>query len=354
LPDCGAIVPLDASWTKWRSTPTINIERMECHSFHFRGLAMSLPDLEAWAIFAKIAETGSFAGAAAELGLASATVSKAVKRLEARVGERLIHRTSRRFSLTETGRVLAVRAAQILAEGEAVEAEAKAKSATPRGRVRLAAPMSFGLRHLAPALPDFLAAYPEVSVDLQLDDRIVDLVANGIDIALRIADLPDSSLIARRLCPVRRWVVGTPAYFARHGTPRRPRDLKDHACLAYSYLASGETWRFSNGAGIEEAVAVRGPLSATNAEALSYALEAGAGVALQPDFLAWEAVRDGRLVVVLQDWSAPAMTINLMTPAGGPRAVRIGVLLEFLVRRFKSGRAPWTRMTEENVLRATR
>src|SRR6266403_236864 len=202
---------------------------MECHRFHFRGFAMALPDLEAWAIFAKIAEIGSFAGAAAELGLASATVSKAVKRLEARVGERLIHRTSRRFSLTETGRVLAVRAAQILAEGEAVEAEAKAKSAAPRGRVRLAAPMSFGLRHVAPALPDFLAAYPEVSIDLQLDDRMV--------------DLPDSSLIARRLCPVRRWVVGAPAYFARHGTPRRPRDLKDHVCLAYSYLASGETWR---------------------------------------------------------------------------------------------------------------
>jgi DNA-binding transcriptional LysR family regulator len=303
---------------------------------------MALPDLEAWAIFAKVAETGSFAAAAAELGLSGPTVSKALGRLEARFGERLIHRTSRRFALTETGRVLAVRAAQILAEGEAVEAEAQTKSATPRGRIRLAAPMSFGLRHVAPALPEFLATYPEMSIDLQLDDRMVDLVAGGIDVALRIADLPDSSLIARRLCPVGRWVVGTPGYFARRGTPRRPRDLENHACLAYTYLMGGETWRFKDMSGTEEAITVTARLSANNAEALCASLEAGEGIALQPDFIAWEAVRDGRLVVVLADWTTPPLALNLLTPAGGPRPIRTRALLDFLTRRFAAGSAPWT------------
>ena len=304
---------------------------------------MSLPDLEAWAIFARIAATGSFAGAASELGLSTATVSKAIKRLEERMGERLLHRTSRRLSLTETGRVLAVRATRILEEGEAVEAEAQAKSATPRGRVRLAAPMSFGLRHVASLLPEFLSAYPRISVDLQLDDRVVDLVAGGIDIALRIADLPDSSLMARRLCDVRRWVLGTPDYFARHGVPQRPRDLRDHAFLSYTYqIGGGENLRFFDRAGQEEAVTVKGPLSATNGEALGFALEAGLGIALLPDFLAWEAVSSGRLQVVMRDWKPPQGAIHLVTPAGGPRASRVSVLLDFLGQRFCPGAAPWT------------
>ena len=303
---------------------------------------MSLPDLEAWAIFAKVAETGGFASAAAELGLSGPTVSKAVQRLEARLGERLIHRTSRRFALTEAGRVLAVRAARILAEGEAAEAEAKASSPVPRGMVRLAAPMSFGVRHVAPALPDFLAAHPEVSIDLRLDDRVVDLIAGGIDVAVRIADLPDSSLLARRLCPVRRWVVGSPDYFARHGTPRRPRDLRQHACLAYTWLATGETWHFTGATGAAEAVTVKGPLSATNGDALQPALESGLGIALQPDFLAWEAVKAGRLVTVLDDWHAPPLALHLVTPAGSPRPIRVAMLLEFLAARFTSGTALWT------------
>jgi DNA-binding transcriptional LysR family regulator len=300
-----------------------------------------LPDLEAWAVFAKVAEAGSFAGAATELGLSKATVSKAVSRLEARLGERLFHRTSRRLSLTETGRVLSVRAAHILTEAEAVEAEGLTQSSTPHGRVRLAAPMSFGLEHLAPALPDFFAIYQEISIDLHLSDEVVDLVGGGFDLALRIAALSDSSLIARRLCQVRRLLVGASSYFAQRGRPSHPRELSEHACLGYSYLPSGDNWQFVGPAGETHAVAVTGPLRANNADALMPSLYAGIGIAVQPEFVVWRDLRDKRLEAVMTDWPAPPIALNVVTPPGGPRASKVAVLIDFLIRRFSPQTAPW-------------
>ena len=140
---------------------------------------------------------------------------------------------------------------------------------------------------------------------------------------------------------MRRWVVGAPGYFARHGTPGRPRDLRHHACLGYLYLATGETWRFTDADGAEETVTVKGPLCATNAEALSFALEAGLRLALQPDFLVWEAVRDGRLEISAGRLVVAEPALHLVTPAGGPRPTRVAVLLDFLARRFTAGAAPW-------------
>ena len=298
-----------------------------------------LPDFEAWAVFAVVADALSFARAAEELGLSKATVSKAVARLETRLGARLFHRTSRRLALTEAGRLAREDAAGLLAAGEAAEARALDANGVPRGRVRLAAPMSFGVAHLAPVLPEFLAAHREVSVDLHLSDALVDLVGGGFDLGLRIAALPDSSLRVRRLCGVRRSLVATPAYLERYGAPQHPEDLKSRACLGYAYLPTPDRWPFTNAAGETVAIIPEGPLRANNADALAPALRAGLGLAVQPDFTIWEDLKSGRLERVMPDWQPPPIALNLVMPPGLPRPARVSALIAFLERAFST--APW-------------
>lgn len=218
-------------------------------------------------MFAKVAEEGSYAAAARAMGVSVPTVSRAVARLEERLGGRLFNRTSRQLSVTEFGQRMVDQASALYRQAEEMESEAQELSVQPRGLVRLAVPMSFGLRWVAPLLPALLTLYPELELDLHLSDSTVDLVADGFDAALRIAALPDSSLVARRICSVTHLVAAL-SYLARRGHPSHPRDLAAHACMSYAYRARSQVWRFTHDNGSEQDVAPRGPLRVTNSDAL--------------------------------------------------------------------------------------
>lgn len=301
---------------------------------------MRLPDLEAWAIFAKVAEHGSFTRAAEELGLSKPTISKAITRLEAHLGVALLSRTSRRLSLTDSGRASLDRAARLLNEGEAAEAEALAQSSAPRGRVRVSAPLSFGIAYLGAVLPDFLATYPEVSLDLELSDRHVDVVAEGFDLALRIARLEDSTLLVRRLCTVRVLLVAAPAYFDRHERPTHPAQLTtSHTAFAYTGNTTRGAWRFNHAQFGEVVVEPTVQVWTDNADLLAPALVAGRGLAMQPEFLVWRQLRDGTLEHVLPAWSAPALGLHLVMPPSPLRPLRVQVLIDHLAASL--AKPPW-------------
>jgi DNA-binding transcriptional LysR family regulator len=291
-----------------------------------------LPDLEGLAIFAKVAECRSFADAAADLRLSKATVSKAISRIESRLGARLIIRTARRFELTDAGRRLVGRAAQILAEGEAAEDVTQAQAKTARGLVRLAAPMSFGTSRVAPLLPEFLAAFPEISIDLHLNDAMTDVIGEGFDAAIRIAVQPGTSLVVQRLCEMPRYLVGSPAYLDKHGRPEHPLHVAEHRCIYYSYTMTNEVWRFTKG-GKSASVRPSGPLRVNNGDAMMPALIAGSGLGVLPEFFLREAIEANLLERLLPDWSIPLGAVYWLTPEG-PLPMRVEVLGNFLIEKL--------------------
>jgi DNA-binding transcriptional LysR family regulator len=304
------------------------------------GLSMSkLPDFEGLAMFAKVAEERSFAAAARTMGVSVATVSRAVTRLEERLGGRLFNRTSRRVALTDYGHTLAGRASKIFADAEEAEDFAREASRRPRGLVKLAVPLSFGTRWVAPMLPEFFRRYPDIAVDLHLTDAQTDLIGDGFDAALRIAVLEDSSLVARLIAPVRRFVVASPSYIARYGRPQHPHDLVAHQCLSYTKRSKHDVWRFTHRkTGDESAITPTGPLRGTSAEALLPTVLEGLAITELPEFIATQYFPDGQLEPILTDWLLPEGGLYFVTPTARARPAKVSALADFLIAELTDAR----------------
>lgn len=301
---------------------------------------MRLPDLEAWAIFARVAELGSFARAAEDTQLSRPTVSKAVSRLEQALGVALFNRNSRHMSLTETGRLLLGHASRILAEAEAAEAQARGGTQRPSGLIRVTAPITFGMRHLAPLLPDFLTRYPEIDIAIDFSDAVVDIVAQGYDVALRIAALADSALRARRLCGVRLVLVATPEYCARVDHPTHPRELVGEKSFVYTNTSAPGMIRLrQEKTGREFVLSQTSRFRADNAEAFLPALHAGLGFGLFPEFMVWDGLHSGRLERLLPQWEAPPIALYLVTGGNPLRPMRVNAFMDYLVGAF--AHPPW-------------
>jgi DNA-binding transcriptional LysR family regulator len=304
------------------------------------GMSMSkLPDFEGLAMFAKVAEERSFAAAAKAMGVSVATVSRAVTRLEERLGGRLFNRTSRRLALTDYGHTLAERASKIYAEAEAAEDLARETSSRPRGLVKLAAPLSFGARWVAPLLPEFFRRYPDIAVDLHLTDAQTDLIGDGFDAALRIAVMEDSSLVARLIAPVRRFVVASPAYIARYGRPQHPHELGAHQCLSYVNRAKHDLWRFTHRKTEEEcSITPKGLLRGTSVEALLPTVLEGLAITELPEFIATPYFSKKQLEPILTDWPLPEGGLYFVTPTARARPAKVSALADFLIAELANAR----------------
>jgi DNA-binding transcriptional LysR family regulator len=284
--------------------------------------------------FVRVAEAQSFSEAARRLRSSKSAVSRNVSALETELGVRLFQRTTRSLTLTEAGRGYFERATRILADLEEANLAVSHLQSAPRGRLRVSAPMSFGFLHLAPALPDFLARFPEVAVDLAMSDRFVDLVDEGFDVAVRIGALEDSSLVARKLAPIRRVVCASPAYFEARGFPRSPDELKGHECLCNSNIALSQEWQFTAPDGRFWPVAVKGRLSANNGDALRVAALKGQGLANLPTFIVGGDLQAGTLVTMLDEFISQHLAMSAVYPTSRRLSPKVRAFVDFLAGCF--------------------
>ncbi|UQA57747.1 LysR family transcriptional regulator [Polyangium aurulentum] len=296
----------------------------------------TLDDLASLAVFVRVAEARSFTAAARALGTTTSAVSKRIAGLEDRLGVRLIHRTTRRLSLSEAGVALFERAERVLADLESLEVSISDLRATPRGLLRVSGPLGFGESRLVPLLPAFFAQYPEVRVELELTDRFVDLVAERYDVAVRIGRLGDSTLVARKLGPSRLVVCAAPDYLARRGTPRTPEDLAGHDCLASTLVARMREWHFAGPDG-EVTASVTGSFRTNHGGAMRAAVLAGVGLAVLPTFFIEDELASGAVVTVLDEYRLPAIDIFAVHPPGPHVPPKVRAFVEFLSSQLRDG-----------------
>ena len=291
-------------------------------------------------VFAKVVESGSFTGAATRLGISASMVSQHVKELEERLAARLLNRTTRKVSLTETGRAYYERCTRLLTDLEETERAVSDMHAAPRGELRVNATPSFGILQLAPAIADFTERFPAISVELVLSNRFVDLIEDGFDVAVRVGEVPDSSLIARRLAPCCMVICGAPSYFERHGTPQTPADLTTHNCLTATGtgLAYYRVWHLTAADGTALNISPMGDLRSNSGGVLLVAALAGNGLVCLPTYMVGDALRSGRLVTVLDDYIGPPWTLRALYPYNRHLSAKVRVFVDFLVARF--GREP--------------
>ncbi|GMU71889.1 MAG: LysR family transcriptional regulator [Betaproteobacteria bacterium PRO3] len=282
------------------------------------------------AAFVSVIENGSFARAAEKLGQSVSAVSRRVAELEEHLDARLLNRTTRRLSLTETGRAFHERAVQLLADLEEAEQGASAGGVTPRGTLKLTAPITYGIRVLAPIVAAFAAKYDQVRVDVDLSDRVVDLVDEGFDLAVRIGEIRSQFLVARRIGATSLVCCAAPSYLERHGTPRTPDDLARHSCLTYEYAATRHQWRFIGADGGDRVVRIGGPLHANNGRMLGALAVEGAGIVCEPDFILAPDLERGALVPILTDWTLPSIAIHAAYPSRRHLSAKVRAFVDFL------------------------
>lgn len=283
--------------------------------------------------FVRVAETGSFSEAARRLGLSKSMISRQVSALEADLGVRLLHRTTRSLSPTEAGRAYLERCQRILADLEDANLQVSRLQAVPRGKLRVSAPLSFGIGHLAAILPGFLERHPEIELDMNMTDRHVDLVEEGLDVAVRIGRLADSSLIARRLAPIRRLAAAAPAYLERRGIPQTPSDLIHHDCLTHGVMVAAE-WRFTGIDGRGYEVGVHGRFHADNGDVLRVMALAGLGIVMLPSFFLGDDIRAGHLVPVLDGFVPLDGTLNAVYPHSRHLSPKVRAFVDYLAEMF--------------------